>query len=87
MPLNFPLLQVQMDCRGCDRCPLSKTRKNIVFGRGNVQAKAVVIGEAPAYSLRNQANKDYPDSVWWQTHQDLTVVAVALHEGEFINAR
>lgn len=31
----------------CRRCGLHKTRKNIVFGEGAVQAKIVFVGEAP----------------------------------------
>ena len=31
----------------CRRCPLSATRKNIVFGEGNPQARIVFVGEAP----------------------------------------
>jgi len=31
----------------CQLCPLAKTRKNIVFGDGNPQAKIVFVGEAP----------------------------------------
>ncbi len=31
----------------CDKCSLSKTRKNVVFGDGNIDAEIVFIGEAP----------------------------------------
>lgn len=31
----------------CDRCKLSKGRKNIVFGEGNPRARLVFVGEAP----------------------------------------
>lgn len=31
----------------CQRCPLGKTRKNLVFGEGNPQAQLVFVGEAP----------------------------------------
>jgi uracil-DNA glycosylase family 4 len=31
----------------CDRCDLAKTRKCVVFGSGSVDAKLVIIGEAP----------------------------------------
>ena len=33
--------------QNCHRCNLSKTRKNIVFGEGNPDAKIMFIGEAP----------------------------------------
>jgi uracil-DNA glycosylase len=31
----------------CQLCPLGKTRKNIVFGNGNPEARIVFVGEAP----------------------------------------
>ncbi|HLZ20096.1 MAG TPA: uracil-DNA glycosylase, partial [Smithellaceae bacterium] len=31
----------------CQACPLSKTRKNVVFGDGNPEARLVFVGEAP----------------------------------------
>jgi DNA polymerase len=31
----------------CERCALSKTRKNIVFGEGNDAAALLFVGEAP----------------------------------------
>lgn len=35
------------DIGDCQRCKLSKQRKNIVFGAGNPQARLMFIGEAP----------------------------------------
>ena len=32
---------------GCQLCPLAQTRKNVVFGDGNLKAKIVFVGEAP----------------------------------------
>jgi DNA polymerase len=35
-------------CRKCGLCsPIGRTRKNVVFGRGNPDAKMLIIGEAP----------------------------------------
>lgn len=34
-------------CSGCTKCDLSKTRTNVVFGKGNPHAKIMFIGEAP----------------------------------------
>jgi DNA polymerase len=31
----------------CTRCPLHRTRKNLVFGEGSARAKLVFVGEAP----------------------------------------
>jgi len=32
---------------GCMKCPLGKTRKNFVFGKGDLKSRIVFIGEAP----------------------------------------
>lgn len=34
-------------CEGCKRCVLYKTRRNIVFGKGNENAILMLVGEAP----------------------------------------
>lgn len=41
------LKKLFLDYDGCLRCRLSKSRKHIVFGEGNVNAKLMFIGEAP----------------------------------------
>lgn len=41
------LIELRDKWEGCDRCRLHKHRKNIVFGRGNVPADLVIVGEAP----------------------------------------
>lgn len=43
--LTLPLLQKAV--KDCRRCPLAETRKNVVFGEGNVKARVMFIGEAP----------------------------------------
>ena len=35
------------DCANCKRCGLGSTRKNIVIGRGNINADMMLIGEGP----------------------------------------
>jgi DNA polymerase len=35
------------ECSGCLKCGLGKTRKNIVVGRGNVNAPLLFVGEGP----------------------------------------
>ena len=35
------------DCQRCERCELASTRNNVVVGRGNPNASALLIGEAP----------------------------------------
>ncbi|MBN1142481.1 MAG: uracil-DNA glycosylase [Deltaproteobacteria bacterium] len=41
------LEQIRADLGDCRRCPLSKTRQQIVFGAGTPQARLVFVGEAP----------------------------------------
>lgn len=38
----------------CQKCPLYKTRTNVVFGDGNENAKLVFVGEAPGYDEDQQ---------------------------------
>lgn len=39
--------ELEAQCRACDKCALSKTRTNCVFGTGDRAAKLVFVGEAP----------------------------------------
>lgn len=41
------LEEIRTDLGDCQRCPLSKGRKNIVFGVGNPHARLVFVGEGP----------------------------------------
>jgi DNA polymerase len=41
------LKKVCQEMAGCQLCPLGKTRKNLVFGVGNSEARIVFVGEAP----------------------------------------
>jgi uracil-DNA glycosylase len=34
---------------GCERCPLSETRGQVVFGAGDPEAQLMLVGEAPGY--------------------------------------
>lgn len=34
-------------CRSCQRCPLAKSRRNVVISRGAIQAPLMFIGEGP----------------------------------------
>jgi uracil-DNA glycosylase family 4 len=38
---------IRVDLKNCNRCKLSSTRKNIVFGSGNPNADLMFVGEAP----------------------------------------
>lgn len=44
------LEQIKRECQNCTRCPLSKTRTNVVFSGGTPNSKIVLIGEAPGYN-------------------------------------
>lgn len=39
--------QLYESCAACDKCELSKTRTNCVFGTGNREADILFVGEAP----------------------------------------
>jgi DNA polymerase len=41
------LAELQVACKDCTRCPLSATRTQVVFGRGDPHADLVFVGEAP----------------------------------------
>lgn len=46
---NDPMETLRQSIQGCCRCNLHRTRKNIVFGEGDPQAKLMFIGEAPGF--------------------------------------
>ena len=41
------LLAIREDVGDCQRCPLARTRKTIVFGQGSPNARLMFVGEAP----------------------------------------
>ena len=43
------ILLLRDEVSGCRRCPLAKTRKNVVFGAGDINARLMFVGEAPGY--------------------------------------
>jgi len=43
------LEKIRKDIGECDRCRLSKNRRNIVFGSGNPHASLMFVGEGPGY--------------------------------------
>ncbi len=52
------LNDVRQECLGCQKCPLGKTRTNIVFSDGNETAKVMLIGEAPGFN-EDQTGKPF----------------------------
>ena len=53
---NVPLslAAVREELGDCTRCPLHRTRRNLVFGEGSHGAKLVFVGEAPGEEEDNQ---------------------------------
>jgi len=47
LPHSESLDKIRKDLGECQRCKLGKTRKNLVFGVGNPQARLVFVGEGP----------------------------------------
>lgn len=45
---------IQADLGDCTRCPLSETRRNIVFGEGSPKARLMFVGEGPGYDEDRQ---------------------------------
>ena len=45
---------VREELGDCTRCPLHRTRRNLVFGEGSAGAKLVFVGEAPGEEEDNQ---------------------------------
>ncbi len=43
------LAEIREKCLKCEKCPLAKTRTNIVFSDGKANHKLMLIGEAPGY--------------------------------------
>ncbi|MEN8904749.1 MAG: uracil-DNA glycosylase [Clostridiales bacterium] len=39
--------ELEKTCLSCKKCDLSKTRKNVVIGKGNKESKLMFIGEGP----------------------------------------
>ena len=53
-PVAESLELVAKDLGECQRCPLSKTRTNLVFGVGDPHARLVFVGEGPGYDEDQQ---------------------------------
>ena len=49
MNLTEELEKVKAKCEKCTKCPLSKTRTNVVFSDGVPNSNLVLIGEAPGF--------------------------------------
>lgn len=47
MKMTDNLYELEKACLQCDKCPLAKTRTNLVFGTGVENAKIMFVGEGP----------------------------------------
>lgn len=47
IPLPNSLEEMKKAAHSCHLCPLAKTRRNVVFGEGNIRANLMFIGEGP----------------------------------------
>lgn len=45
--------ELEAKCKACERCPLSKTRTNTVFGTGDRNSPLMFVGEAPGETEDN----------------------------------
>lgn len=52
------LEEIKKEVKECRRCELWRTRTNIVFGEGNVEAKIMIVSEAPGYN-EDQAGRPF----------------------------
>ncbi|MHB9037329.1 MAG: uracil-DNA glycosylase [Armatimonadota bacterium] len=39
--------ELRAECANCTKCPLTATRRNVVFGEGNPESPLMIIGEGP----------------------------------------
>jgi uracil-DNA glycosylase family 4 len=46
---NEKIKEVEKEIAVCQKCPLSKTRKNPVPGKGSTEARIMFVGEGPGY--------------------------------------
>ncbi|MDD5245477.1 MAG: uracil-DNA glycosylase family protein, partial [Syntrophorhabdaceae bacterium] len=44
---SMTISKLQKEVRQCRKCALAATRRNVVFGEGDVNARLVFVGEAP----------------------------------------
>ncbi len=58
MNKKIELEKLNQEIRKCKKCPLWKTRKNVVPGKGPVNAKIIILGQAPG-SKENKVGKPF----------------------------
>lgn len=46
----YTMDEIKRHCLKCNKCRLSQTRTNVVFGEGNEKAKLMFVGEGPGYN-------------------------------------
>ncbi|MEK7398070.1 MAG: uracil-DNA glycosylase [Candidatus Poribacteria bacterium] len=63
----------------CHKCPLYKTRTNMVFGSGNENAKLVFVGEAPGYD-EDQQGKPFVGKAGQKLTQIINAIGLSRDE-------
>lgn len=53
-PARMSIEEIRSQVHQCQKCPLSKTRTQTVFGEGNLRAQLIFVGEAPGYEEDQQ---------------------------------
>lgn len=56
--METELKKIYESCQNCQKCPLAKTRTNIVFSDGVANHKLMLIGEAPGFN-EDQTGKPF----------------------------
>jgi uracil-DNA glycosylase len=46
-PYTFTLQSLETRVKRCEKCPLSETRTNVVFGEGSPTTEVMIVGEGP----------------------------------------
>jgi uracil-DNA glycosylase family 4 len=59
-----PLQILYEEYQNCDRCKLSKTRKNIVFGSGNREANILLVTDTPTLKEESLRHHNTTDIRW-----------------------
>ena len=58
--------KLENECKSCQACALSRTRKNVVFGVGSREAEVLFIGRGPGPTRTQRACPSWapPGSCW-----------------------
>jgi len=77
--LTFSLDYLAQVVRDCQRCPLHRSRTNLVFGEGNPEADLMFIGEAPG-ETEDQTGRPFVGKAGQLLTQILAAVGIQREE-------